>query len=71
MLHWIINPGLVINELLLGQRVPKIIWVKVFSGDKGKKTKLILSFHFLRSLVKPSPDARRMASIAQHDKDET
>ncbi len=24
MLHWIINPGLVINELILGQRVPKI-----------------------------------------------
>jgi len=24
MLHWIINPGLVINELVLGQRVPKV-----------------------------------------------
>ncbi len=24
MLHWIINPGLAINELLLGQRVPKV-----------------------------------------------
>lgn len=24
MLHWIINPGMVINELILGQRVPKI-----------------------------------------------
>ena len=23
-LHWILNPGLVINELILGQRVPKI-----------------------------------------------
>jgi hypothetical protein len=24
MLHWILNPGLAINELLLGQRVPKV-----------------------------------------------
>jgi len=24
MLHWVINPGLAINELLLGQRVPKV-----------------------------------------------
>ncbi|KAA6338499.1 hypothetical protein EZS27_013503 [termite gut metagenome] len=24
MLHWIINPGLAVNELLLGQRVPKV-----------------------------------------------
>lgn len=24
MLHWILNPGLIINELILGQRVPKI-----------------------------------------------
>lgn len=24
MLHWIINPGLAVNELILGQRVPKV-----------------------------------------------
>jgi hypothetical protein len=24
MLHWVLNPGLVVNELLLGQRVPRI-----------------------------------------------
>ena len=24
MLHWILNPGLIVNELILGQRVPKI-----------------------------------------------
>ena len=24
IIHWIINPGLVINELILGQRIPKI-----------------------------------------------
>ncbi|WP_394907946.1 hypothetical protein [uncultured Mesonia sp.] len=24
MLHWCINPGLVINELILGQRIPKV-----------------------------------------------
>jgi len=27
MLHWIINPGLVINELVLGQRVPKVMLI--------------------------------------------
>jgi hypothetical protein len=27
MLHWIINPGLAINELVFGQRVPKIMLV--------------------------------------------
>ena len=29
MLHWILNPALVINELLLGQRVPKVIWMDI------------------------------------------
>ena len=24
LLHWVINPGLVVNELVLGQRVPKL-----------------------------------------------
>jgi hypothetical protein len=24
LLHWVLNPGLVVNELLLGQRIPKI-----------------------------------------------
>ena len=24
MIHWMINPGLIINELILGQRIPKI-----------------------------------------------
>lgn len=28
MLHWIINPGLAINELFLGQRVPKIMLIQ-------------------------------------------
>lgn len=25
MIHWILNPGLVINEILLGQRIPKVV----------------------------------------------
>lgn len=25
MIHWILNPGLAINELILGQRVPKVL----------------------------------------------
>ncbi len=28
MLHWIINPGIMFNELFLGQRVPKIMLIK-------------------------------------------
>lgn len=27
MLHWIINPGLAFNELILGQRIPKIMLI--------------------------------------------
>ena len=25
MLHWVINPGLAFNELVLGQRAPKVV----------------------------------------------
>lgn len=32
MLHWVINPGLVINELILGQRIPKVML-----KERGKK----------------------------------
>ena len=28
MIHWVLNPGLAINELLLGQRVPKVSLVE-------------------------------------------
>jgi hypothetical protein len=28
MLHWILNPGLVINELILGQRIPKLTLIE-------------------------------------------
>jgi ssDNA-binding Zn-finger/Zn-ribbon topoisomerase 1 len=31
MLHWIINPGLAINDLILGQRVPKIYLIELDS----------------------------------------
>ena len=27
LLHWILNPGLVVNELILGQRIPKLTFV--------------------------------------------
>lgn len=33
ILHWIINPGLVINDLILGQTFPKTILIEKF-GDK-------------------------------------
>lgn len=28
VLHWLLNPGLVINELILGQRIPKISYLE-------------------------------------------
>ncbi len=28
ILHWIINPGLVINELILGQTIPKVMLIE-------------------------------------------
>jgi hypothetical protein len=28
MLHWLINPGVALNELFLGQRVPKVLLIK-------------------------------------------
>jgi hypothetical protein len=28
MLHWIINPGLAVNELALGQRIPKVMLIE-------------------------------------------
>lgn len=28
MLHWIVNPGLAFNELVLGQRVPKVMLIE-------------------------------------------
>lgn len=41
MLHWIINPGLAINELILGQRVPKVILIeKNSSKTLQEKTKI-------------------------------
>ena len=46
MLHWIINPGLVINELLLGQRVPKIMLIEKDSTKSlQEKTKILRLFH--------------------------
>ena len=33
ILHWVINPGLVINDLLLGQTIPKIMLIER-EGDK-------------------------------------
>jgi len=32
MLHWIINPGLVFNELVLGQRIPKVMLIEKTSN---------------------------------------
>ena len=39
MLHWIINPGLVFNELVLGQRVPKVMLIERKSNKSlGEKS---------------------------------
>ncbi len=41
MLHWMINPGIVINELILGQRIPKTILVeKNTAKTLQEKTKI-------------------------------
>jgi|SRR5690554_1897904 len=32
MLHWILNPGLAINDLILGQKVPKVILIENVSA---------------------------------------
>lgn len=36
VLHWILNPGLAFNELVLGQRLPKVILI-----DKESKKPLM------------------------------
>lgn len=41
MLHWVLNPGLVINELILGQRVPKTMLIEKDSNKTlREKTKI-------------------------------
>lgn len=41
MLHWMINPGLAINELILGQRVPKIMLIERVAGKSlEERTKI-------------------------------
>ena len=40
-LHWIINPGLAINELILGQRVPKITLLDKQSEEEYFKRNLV------------------------------
>ncbi len=41
MLHWLINPGLAINELLIGQRIPKIILIEK-DASKSLQEKTII-----------------------------
>ena len=41
MLHWIINPGLVFNEIILGQRLPKVMLIEKKSSKTFlEKTKI-------------------------------
>ena len=51
ILHWIINPGLVLNELILGQTIPKVMLIE----RKGNKP-----FH-QRSLI-PCPHCGELHS---------
>jgi len=51
ILHWIINPGLVVNELILGQTIPKIMLIE----REGKKP------FYQRSLI-PCPHCGTMHS---------
>ena len=51
IMHWIINPGLVINELILGQTIPKVMLIE----REGKKP------FYQRSLI-PCPHCGTMHS---------
>lgn len=51
ILHWIINPGIVINELILGQTIPKVMLIE----REGKKP------FYQRSLI-PCPHCGTMHS---------
>ncbi len=42
MLHWIINPGVAFNELILGQRIPKILLI-----EKTRKIKPLAERSFI------------------------
>jgi hypothetical protein len=41
MLHWIINPGLAVNELLLGQRIPKVTLIEKNTGKSVSESTII------------------------------
>src|SRR5215213_3473660 len=42
ILHWVLNPGLMVNELLLGQRIPKITY---FCRHCGSETTGLRYYH--------------------------
>ena len=42
-LHWMINPGLVINELLLGQIIPKTMLIEKEGGKPLYQRALTMS----------------------------
>ena len=42
ILHWVLNPGLMVNELLLGQRIPKITY---FCAHCGSEASYVRYFH--------------------------
>lgn len=41
VLHWILNPGLSINELLLGQSMPIIVWIEKAPSKSLQESTLI------------------------------
>ena len=57
MLHWIINPGLVVNELVLGQRIPKVILIERSSNKSFAESQLVPCPHCetLHSVLKWTP----------------
>lgn len=55
ILHWIINPGLVINELILGQTIPKVMLIE----RKGNKP------FFQRSFI-PCPHCGELHSSLKY-----
>lgn len=49
MLHWILNPGIAINELILGQRVPKLT-LEIKSSDKPRIERSLVPCPYCQTL---------------------
>ena len=50
MIHWVTNPGFVINELIIGQRMPKVLLAEKEPNDsesENKESMIVVRFQFI------------------------